>query len=820
MENALKDIRYAFRMLFKSRGFTAIAVLALGLGIGANTAIFSVFNGMLWRPLPAKDPQQLVSVTQKSREAAFPSGLSYPDIQDYGQLKTVFQDVAGFAPSPVNFGAQGRPERAWAEIVTGNYFSMLGLEAVRGRLFAPDEGWVAGKDSIVVLSYKFWQKRFGGDPSVLGQSVQVNNHPFTVIGIAPEKYRGAYFFLEPDFYMPATALPTIDPSNPDVLTKRMATFFRCLGRLQPEVTAEQAMAAAAPIDQRLAQDFPEAHKGLSLLVIPELKARPEPGLGGFMSTAVLVFMFLVGLVLVIACANVANLVLARANGRRKEFATRVALGASRWRMIRQLLTETVLLSILGGVLGLLLARWAALGLTSIQLPSDIPIHLFDLRLDWRIFSFAFFAALATGMLAGLVPSLQASRADLADVLKAGGRSGGGSAGHHRFRNGLVVAQVSVSLLLLACAGFFVRSLQNSAHVDMGFRVDHTLMMNVDLALQGYSEERGQQFYKQLSERVRSLSGVRDAAMASYIPMGYDNSLVNVFPEGQPIDDKNKLETAFDDNVQPSYFRTAGTPVIQGREFTDADSATAPKVAIINELFARKIWPGENPIGKRFRTKKDEPLIEVVGVTRTGKYLFLYETPQMYVYFPLAQRYVSGATLFVHSQGDPQQLVGAVREQISQLDASLPVYGVLTMETHVQYGKPLLPARLGAMLVGAFGLLGLVLASVGVYGVVSYSVSQRTQEIGIRSALGAQRSHVLTMVLKQGMGMALLGTGIGVVLSLLLFRGLGSVLYGVKSFDPVTLSSVSALLLLVAFVASYMPALRATHVDPVVALREE
>ena len=807
-------------MLFKSRGFTAIAVLALGLGIGANTAIFSVFNGMLWRPLPVKDPQQLVSVTQKSREAAFPSGLSYPDIQDYRQLKDVFQDVAGFGPTPVNFGAQGRPERAWAEIVTGNYFSMLGLEAVRGRLFAPDEGWIAGKDSIVVLSHKFWQKRFGGDPSVVGQSVQVNNHAFTIIGIAPEKYRGAYFFLEPDFYMPATALPTIDPSNPEVLTKRMAAFFRCLGRLQPGVTAEQAMAAAAPIDQRLAQDFPEAHKGLSLLVIPELKARPEPGLGGFMSTAVIVFMFLVGLVLVIACANVANLVLARANGRRKEFATRVALGASRWRMIRQLLTETVLLSIFGGVLGLLLARWAALGLTSIQLPSDIPIHLFDLRLDWRIFSFAFFAALATGMLAGLVPSLQASRADLADVLKAGGRSGGGSAGHHRFRNGLVVAQVAVSLLLLACAGFFVRSLQNSAHVDMGFRVDHTLMMNVDLALQGYSEERGQQFYRQLGERVRSLSGVRDAAMASYIPMGYDNSLVNVFPEGQPIEDKNKVETAFDDVVQPGYFRTAGTPVIQGREFKDADSATAPKVAIINELFARKIWPGENPIGKRFRTKKDEPLIEVVGVTRTGKYLFLYETPQMYVYFPLAQRYVSGATLFVHSQGDPQQLVGAVREQISQLDAGLPVYGVMTMETHVQYGKPLLPARLGAMLVGAFGLLGLVLASVGVYGVVSYSVSQRTQEIGIRSALGAQRSHVLAMVLKQGMSMALLGTGIGVVLSLLLFRGLGSVLYGVKSFDPVTLSSVSALLLLVAFVASYMPALRATHVDPVVALREE
>jgi predicted permease len=820
MQNALKDIRYAFRMLFKSPGFTLVAVLALGLGIGANTAIFSVFNGMLWRPLPVKDPQQLVSINSKTRDAAFPFNLSYADIQDYSQLKTVFTGIVGFAPSPVNFGAEGRPERAWAELVTGNYFSVLGLRAARGRTFAPEEGWVAGKDSILVISYKYWQKRFGGNPNIVGQTVQVNNHAFTIIGVAPENYRGAYYFLEPDFYLPLSALPTIDPSNADALTNRRSAFLRGLGRLQPGVTSEQAMAAAQPIDQRLDKEFPEAHKGLTLLVIPELKARPEPGLGGFMSTAVIVFMLLVGLVLLIACANVANLILARANGRRKEFATRTALGASRWRMVRQLLTETTLLSIFGGLLGLLLARWAALGLSSIQLPSDIPIRLFDLRMDWRIFGFAFFAALATGMVAGLVPSLQASRTDLAEVLKAGGRSGGGSAGHHRFRNALVVAQVAVSMLLLACAGFFIRSLQNSAHVDMGFRVDHTLMVNVDLGLQGYSEERGQQFYKQITERVRSLSGVRDAAVASYIPMGYDNSLVNVFPEGQVIDDKTKTETAFTDMVQPSYFRTAGTPVIQGREFTEADTATAPKVAIINELFAKKIWPGENPIGKSFRTDKNGPATQVVGVTRTGKYLFLYETPQLYVYFPLAQRYNSGATLFVYSLGDPQQLVGAVRDQISQLDAGLPVYGVMTMDSHVQYGKPLLPARLGAMLVGAFGLLGLVLASVGVYGVVSYSVSQRTQEIGIRSALGAQSSHVLGMVLKQGMTMALIGTAIGVVLSLLLFRGLGTVLYGVKSFDPVTLSSVSAMLLVVAFVASFVPALRATHVDPVIALREE
>ena len=821
MEDFLKDLRYALRMLLKSPGFTLIAVLALGLGIGANTAIFSVFNGMLWRPLPVKDPQQLVVVVSKSRNVEFPLNLSYPDFQDYRQLKAVFSDLIAYTSNSVNLGVAGNPERAWAELVSGNYFSMLGLEAVRGRTFAPDEGWVPGKDPIMVLSYKFWQRRFGGDPSVIGQTVQVNQRAFTIIGVAPESYHGAYYFLEPDFYVPLSTLGLLDPASADDLNKRSAAFLRVLGRLQPGVTPLQAMAAAEPLDHRLEQEFPDFHKGLSLLVVPELKARPEPGLvAGFMSTTALIFMLLVGLVLLIACANVANLILARANARRKEFATRTALGASRGRMIRQLLTESVLLSAFGGILGLLIARWAALALMSIHLPTDIPIRLFDLQMDWRIFAFTFLAAIFTGLIAGLVPAFQSSRADIADTLKAGGRSGGASAGHYVFRNGLVVSQVAVSLLLLACAGFFIRSLENSSHVDMGFRVDHTLMMSVDLGLQRYTEDRGQQFYKQLAERVRSLPGVRDATFAAYIPMGYDNSLVNIFPEGQAIDDKTKTETAWDDEVQPSYFRTLGTPVIEGREFTEADSATSQKVAIIDEAFAKKIWPGQDPIGKNFRIKKDGPPIQVVGLTRTGKYLFLYETPQPYVYFPMAQRYESAATLFVHTEGGPEQILPAVRDQIRQLDAGLPVYSVNTMAAHVEYGKPLLPARLGAMLVGAFGLLGLVLASVGVYGVVSYSVSQRTQEIGIRTALGAQRSHVLGMVLKQGMSMALVGIGIGIVLSFLLFRGLASMLYGVKSTDLVTLSAVSAMLLAVAFVASYVPALRATRVDPVVALREQ
>ena len=820
MENLWKDLSYAWRMLVKSPGFAGVAVLALGLAIGANTAIFSLFNGMMWKPLPVKDPQQLVVVATNQRGLDFPVSLSYPDFQDYRQLKAVFSDMCGYTPSPVNLQAEGRPRRAWAELVTGNYFSVLGLEAAHGRTFSADEGWVPGKDALMVLSYKYWQTRFAGNPAVIGRTVEVNKHAFTIIGVAPQSYHGAYYFLEPDFYLPVTTLGLLEPNQADTLNNRGASFLRILARLQPGVTPTQAVAAAQPTDRRLAQEFPEIHKDMALLVIPELKARPEPGLGGFMSTATWVFMALAGLVLLIACANVANLILARANGRRKEIAMRFALGSSRARMIRQLLTESVLLALCGGIAGLLIARWAAMALMTIRIPTDLPVHLFDLRMDWRVFSFSFLAALITGVVAGLLPALQAHRTDLAGTLKMGGRSGGGSTGHHRFRNALVVAQVAVSLLLLACAGFFIRSFQNSANVDMGFRMDHTLMMSVDLGLQGYREERGQQFYKQIADNVKALPGVRDAAFTEYIPMGYENDTVSVYAEGQPTDDKGNVETSFRNHVQPSYFRALGVHVIKGREFSEGDSATAPKVAIVNETFAHKIWPGQDAIGKIFRTEKNGPPIQVVGLTRTGKYLFLYETPQLFAYFPMAQRYSASATLMVYSQDDPLRLVGPIRDQIQQFDASLPVFNINTMEAHVQYGKPLLPARLGAMLVGTFGMLGLVLATVGVYGVVSYSVSQRTHEIGIRSALGAQRWNVLGMVLKQGMTMSLIGTAIGIVLAFLLFRGLHSVLYGVASTDLVTLAAVSTLLLAIAFVASYIPALRATQVDPVIALREQ
>jgi putative ABC transport system permease protein len=820
MGNFTKDLHYAWRMLVKNPGFTLVAVLALGLGIGANSAIFSVFNGMLWRPLSAKHPEQLVRVAIKAPDVFVPMPLSYPDFQDYAKLNSVFAGLAGYMQLPVNVGAQGRPERAWAEVVTGNYFRVLGIDPIQGRTFAPDEGWAPNKDPLLIISYKYWQKRFGGDPNIVGEAVEVNRHSFTIIGVLPATYRGAYYFLDPDVYAPLSMIGLLSSEQSDVLTNRSSVSLRVLGRLEPGVSSEQAMAAAQTVDQRLAEDYPDSHKGSSLLVIPELKARPEPGINGYMSTVMKAFMFLVGLVLLIACANVANLILARANGRRKEITTRTALGATRARLIAQMLTESVILGALGGAAGLVFARWAAFGLMSIRIPSDVPLRLFDLSMDWRIFGFSLVIALLTGIAAGAIPAWQNSRADLATALKAGGRSSGNSTNHHRFRNALVVSQVAVSLLLLVCAGFFLRSLSNSASVDMGFRVDHTLVASVDLGLQGYSEERGQRFYKQINNRLRGMPGVRDAAVAAYIPMGSGNSLVDVFVEGRVLQKDAKSPSSLQNMVQPSYFRTVGNAVIAGREFTDSDDAKAPKVAIINEEFAHKIWPGQNALGKVFRIQRSGDPIQVVGVMRTGKYLFLYEPPQMMVFFPLAQRYSPNATLFLRSESDPGQLVSGLRDEVAQLDSNLPVYGLTTMAEHLKYGTALLPARLAAVLVGAFGLLGLVLASIGVYGVVSYSVGQRTQEIGIRTALGASRSHVLNAVLRQSMTMAGIGVAIGIALAFLVFHALKSVLYGVRSTDWVTLSSVTLLIVFVAFAAAYLPALRATRVDVLAALRNE
>ena len=820
MSTFFQDIRYGVRMLYKNPGFTVVAALALALGIGVNTAIFSVFDGFLLRPLPVRAPEQLVVLAVKDSRLEFPHVLSYPDYLDYRDDTKIYSDLIAYSPAAVNLTADGRGDRSWVEMVTGNYFSMLGVGTFQGRIFSPEEGKKLNADPLVVLSYGFWQRRFGGDPSAIGKIVRVNNHPFTIIGVTPEGFHGTEGFFDPDFYVPLMMIDQLFPGSGSSLTERGSPGFRVMGRLQPGMTAQQAAVATNLLTQRLGREYPDTNKNQKMYVYPELRSRPEPGTNEFIPRVAAIFMALVGLVLLIACANVANLILARALSRRKEIAIRMALGASSLRLVRQLMTESVILGLLGGLAGFVLAQWAASALSAVRLPTDLPLRLFDIKLDWRIFLFNLVIALGTGFLAGFFPALQGTRSDVNEALKGGGRSSAGSPIRHRLRNALVVSQVAVSLLLLISAGLLIRSLKKSENADLGFKTDHLLMMSFDVGLQGYDPPQGKQFYQQLLDRVNALPGVRSASMSRMIPMGYDASFDDIHVEGQPSTNKEEKQSAFNDVVTSGYFQTMRIPLLQGRGFTLQDSESAPPVAIVNEAMAQQFWPGLDPLGKRFQVNNGGPYLQIVGIAKTGKYLYLYEAPRSFFYQPLAQSYQTPMTLEVYTEDDPRSLIAAIREQIRSLDSNLPVYAVNTMSSHIRDGKAMLPARLAATLVGVFGLLGLLLAAVGIYGVMSYSVSQRTQEIGVRMALGAEPNEVVRLVLKQGMLLALIGLGIGLILSFLATRAMRTILYGVSSTDIVTFGVISLLLALVALLASYIPARRATKVDPLMALRCE
>jgi predicted permease len=825
MSTLLQDLRYAARMLLKSPGFAAVAVLSLALGIGANTTIFSVVNALLFRPLPVKDAHRLVVLATKDHHGEFPHGLSYPDYLDYQGQKEVFSDLMAYMPAPVKLSREGHAERIWIEMVTGNYFSMLGVDAIRGRTFLPEEGQTPRAHPVMVLSYGCWQRRFGSDPSVVGKTVSLNGHPFTVVGIAPERFPGTEALFAADAYVPLMALEQMMPGDEDLLNQRDRHAFRVMGHLQPGVSLDQAGKAVSTLARHLEQEYPKTNKGVALTVIPETKARPEPSTVDLIPRIAVVFMALVGLVLLIACANVANLILARAITRQKEIAIRSALGAGRARLIRQLLTESVLLALLGGTAGLLLSLWTTDLLSAIKLPVDAPLRL-DLPMDWRVFAFTLLLAFLTGVVSGLAPAFQASRPNLNEALKEGGRRAGVISGRYPLRSILVVSQVAVSLLLLICSGLFIRSLQSAQKIDLGFRTENLLLVSVDVSLQGYDKKRGKLFYQQMVDRVKTLPGVRSASLARLVPLGYESDAIDVFTEERASTAKEARLAIPYNIVGLDYFKTIGTPFLRGRDFTERDGEeSAPGVVIINETMARRLWPGQDPIGKRFKVDRTNHLyeMEVIGVVKDSKYVFLYEEPRPFMYFVMSQmpqNYQAPITLHIHTADKPTSFVAAVREQIRTLDANLPIYDVTTMAAHIRDGKAFLPARLGASLVGAFGLLGLVLAVVGIYGVVCYFVAQRTHEIGIRMALGARPRDVLRLVVGQGMILVLIGVAIGLATCFGVTRVLSSLLYGVSATDPATFAGISLLLAGVALLACYIPARRATKVDPMVALRYE
>ncbi len=814
METIWHDIRYGFKMLLKSPAFTLVAVLSIGLGIGINTAIFSVVNAVLLRPLPV--------ISEPDRLVWFRAPISYPSYEEYRDQNDVFTGMtASSGKSEFSLSSNGQPELVQGEFVTANYFSVLGVEAALGRTFLPEEDHTPGAHPVVIISHNLWENRFGADPALIGKTIRLNDMSFTVVGVAPKNFIGTEVGIIRELWVPMMMFSQLNPRVtggdstplPDRLSNRNTYWLNTVARLKPDVSREQAESAMTVIADRVAkaqgeQKIDERLRSVNLLPVAggldprdRLDALPLSGL----------LMAVVGIVLLIACANVASLLLSRATIRQKEIAVRQAMGASRGRLIRQLLTESILLALIAGAFGLLLGLWAIDILKALS--SGVPLASVDLGLDYRVLGFTLLISLITGIVFGLAPALQASRPDLVPALKNESVMVG-SHRRSRLRNAFVIAQVSLSLVLLIGSGLFIRSLQNAKSIDPGFNARNGLTVPVDLGLLRYDETKGQEFYRQIVERVKTMPGVEQASLVKFVPLGFSFAQREVVIEGSDADDSS-ISAGFN-IVGCDYFQTMGVPILRGREFKANDRE---KGVIINETFAARFFPDKDPVGKRVSLNGPKgPYSEIIGVAKDGKYSTLGERARPFIYQPLLQSYESRMTLVVRTTTDPTALTDAVRSQIQALEPNLPVTKINTLAEQVSIS--LLPARLTATLLGVFGLLALCLATVGIYGVVAYSVSQRTHEIGIRMALGARPGDVLKLVLREGLGIVTIGIAIGLGIAFVATQLISSLLYGVSATDPITFVGISLLLTGVALAACAVPARRATKVDPMVALRYE
>src|SRR5689334_1181055 len=816
MDTLIKDIRYAIRSLIKRPGFVAIAVITLALGIGANTAIFSLVNTVLLRSLPVPHATQVVSVALRGKDDSM-SAFSYPNYKDFRDHNDVLSGLLVYRFVPLSLSRGGVNERVWGYEVSGNYFDVLNVKAIRGRTFLPEEDQTKLSHPVIVVGYDCWQHRFAGDPNLVGKDVLINNHQFRVIGITPEGFKGTEFVYSPEIWVPASMMEWVEPGSTWIDSRNSKNFF-AVGRLKTGVDARQAQASLNLLSQQLAKEYPDSNEGQTIRI--DAPGFILPDLRGAVVSFTWVLMAAVGLVLLVTCTNLAGLMLARATDRRREIAIRLAMGANRLRLIRQLLTESVLLSFAGGAAGLLLALWIIKVLVALKPPIDFPLAL-DISVDWRVLLFSLAVSVAAGVIFGFAPALQSTRPSLVRALKDTAAQGG--AVKTKLRSVLVVAQISISLVVLIAAGLVVRTLQQLQTMNPGFDTQNALTMSFDLGLQGYDDARGQQVYRQLTQRLQSLPGVEHAAVTSYIPLSLNYNSNNIFVEGHPPERGENVPVAMTGSAGPDYFKTMGTPLIDGREFTDADQEKSEKVAVVNEFFVRRLMPelsspGE-AVGKRFSFRgASGPFTRIVGVAKGGKYFNIAEEPRPFVWTPLAQDYNSSGILVVRTSGNPDAMFSAVRGQVQSLDPNMPLFDVKTFTEHMKFA--LFPAKVAATVLGVFGLVALMLAAIGVYGITSYAVAQRTHEIGVRLALGAQLSDVLRLVLGHGLKLTIIGAALGLFGAFLATRAITSVLYGVSATDPLTFGGVSVLLIGVALVASYVPARRATKVEPLIALRNE
>ena len=812
MQTLFQDLRYGARQLLKRPGFTLLAIISMALGIGANTAIFSLVDTVAFRPLPVRNASELQELYGKLHNGADYTLQSYLNYKDYRDRNQVFSGLIAYRIDVASLSHNGNNERVWGTMTSGNYFDVLGVPPLLGRGFLPEEDQTPKSHPVVVLSYGCWQKRFASDPAIVGRTVLLNNVPFTVVGVARKGFIGTEVAYSPEFWTPLMMSAVIEPGN-DSLDNRASDNIFVVGRLKPGITKAQAEASLRALTFEMGKEHPKENVGRGIELIPPGLFIPDIRNGVFAFTAVL---GAVGfLVLLLACVNLANLLLARATERRKEIAIRLAVGASRRRLIRQLMTESVMLSLAGGIFGVLVAAAINRVVQRVDFPIDIAL-VFDLRIDWRVLSFTLGLSVLTGMLFSLIPALQSSKPQLVPALKDETSMAGFR--RSRLRNTLVVAQITLSLVLLISAGLIVRSLQEAQRMRPGFNPENAVAFSFDVGLQGYDETKGRGLQKQALERIRALPGVEAAALVDNIPLSLNYNSASIYIEGQPPTPAAQLPLAVPSSVSPDYFRTMGIS-LRGRDFTDQEEKKEHRVAIVNETFAKKFFPGQDPIGKRFNfSGAENPFWEIIGVCGDGKYNSLGEEPKAALFRPQLRDYSTAVSMVARTKGDPKTVLAAMQREMRNLDSTLPLYGMKTLKDHMKI--PLFPAKMAAGALGSFGVLALILAAVGIYGVMSYVVAGRTREIGLRMALGARTGNVRRLILRQGMSLALIGSAIGLGIAFATTRLLKSVLYGVDATDPTTFVGVTLLLTLVAMLACWIPALRASRVDPMVALRAE
>ncbi len=809
MSRFLQDLQYSLRRLRKSPGFTAAAILSLALGIGANSAIFTAVNSLLLRPLPVEKPGQLVFFNRGNGY----NTLSYPDYRDFRDRADALSGVAADRIVPISLSVQaGNNSRVWGYEATANYFELLGVKPFLGRFFSSADDDKPGAHPVLVLDYGCWRSRFAADPDIAGKTAFVNGLKYTILGVAPAKFHGTEVFLAPELWVPMSMQAHVEPGA-DWLETRGTQNIWIFGRLKPGVSMRQAEASINRVSAQIARQFPASDEGLHIdLSAPGLLGR---ALRGPVMAFSGVLMAVAGLVLLLACVNLAGMLLARATDRRKEIALRLALGASRPQIVRQLLTESLVLAVLGGAGGLLVSLSITDLFSSWHPAIDVPIST-SLTSDSNVLLFAFLASLLATLLFGLAPALQATKTDLVPALK--NEAVNDRLRRFHLRDFLVAAQIALSVVLVVSSVLVVRGLRHSLDIGLGFNPTHAVSVSLDLGLQGYDEVRGLDFQRRLLDQTASLPGVESAATANAFPLRLGGNFNDITAVGKPLPPPSKREQSIVFDVSPGYLKAAGTRLIAGRDLDSRDRAKAPLAALVNQTFARKLFPGENPVGQHFRFGTEGDPIEIAGIVEDGKYQSLGEDPTSAVFQPVAQHYNAWTTLVVRSPRPPDQLLASIRGIVLEIDPRMTIYAAGSLTN--QLTLPFMPARIAAIVLGSFGVLAMALAATGVFALMAYSVSRRTREIGIRMALGARLDQVLSLVLRRTLTLWTIGAVLGTALALASARLFSAVFYGIEPRDPLTYALALALMAAVAGGACWYPARRAARIDPSRALRED